>query len=531
MKKCRPLFLLPLAASISLLLSTTPLFAQDEEAPATPATLSSPAATSAAPAATETKSFENSVVRVFSTQRAPDLSKPWTKLSPKELSGSGVIIEGKRILTNAHMVTYASQVQVQGNQSGDKLLATVEFYAPQVDLAVLKIEDESFFDSRPPIQRDTALPHLKQNVMAYGYPTGGTTISITKGIVSRIEFVNYGPNTQGLRIQIDAAINPGNSGGPAMSGDKMIGLAFSGIQKAQSIGYIIPTEEIELFLKDIADGKYDGKSALFDSLQTLENGALRSYLKLPAGAEGLLVSQLENDDPNYPLQPWDLITHYGEVPVDNQGMVKIKEAGDLRIRAAYLIQHIEKDGKVPMTIIRKGKTMTVQVPTRKDSPSLIHNTIGEAPSYFIYGPMVFSSISSETYSQLNQVPSALIQALAQLKNPIITRRGDKPSTPDEELVIVPSAFFSHKLSKGYGSPVLRVISTINGVHVRNLKHLVELLRDSTEEFTVITFESRGGEHVVFPHKEALAATEQILIDNGIRSQASADLLPIWNAKH
>ena len=84
-----------------------------------------------------------------------------------------------------------------------------------------------------------------------------------------------------MRIQIDAAINPGNSGGPAIAGDKMIGLAFSKLGgDTQNIGYIIPNEEVDLFLKDIADGHYDGKPAMYDELQTLENPALRDYLKL-----------------------------------------------------------------------------------------------------------------------------------------------------------------------------------------------------------------------------------------------------------
>src|SRR5690348_8067581 len=57
---------------------------------------------------TETKSsvVENSVVKVFSTVRYPDFFKPWTKQAPSEVTGTGVVIEGKRILSNAHVVLY-----------------------------------------------------------------------------------------------------------------------------------------------------------------------------------------------------------------------------------------------------------------------------------------------------------------------------------------------------------------------------------------------------------------------------------------
>ena len=159
--------------------------------------------------------------------RYPDPYKPWTKESPSDATGSGVVIEGKRILTCAHVVLYASQVQVQANQAGDKISAKVEAIAPGIDLAVLKLDDETFFDTHPPLPARKALPEIKDTVMAYGYPEGGTSLSITKGIVSRIEFESYNFPVSGLRIQIDAAINPGNSGGPAVAGDKMIGLAFS----------------------------------------------------------------------------------------------------------------------------------------------------------------------------------------------------------------------------------------------------------------------------------------------------------------
>ncbi|HUA89868.1 MAG TPA: trypsin-like peptidase domain-containing protein, partial [Steroidobacteraceae bacterium] len=115
---------------------------------------------------------ESAVVKVFSTMRRPDLAKPWSKAAPAEATGSGVIIEGHRILTNAHVVAYASQVQVQGNQSGDKFAATVESFAPGIDLAVLKLEDDAFFATRPPLPRAAALPQVKDAVLAYGFPTG-----------------------------------------------------------------------------------------------------------------------------------------------------------------------------------------------------------------------------------------------------------------------------------------------------------------------------------------------------------------------
>ena len=50
-------------------------------------------------------------------------------------------------------------------------------------------------------------------VAVVGYPIGGDTISVTSGVVSRIEVTSYvHGSTELLGVQIDAAINSGNSG-------------------------------------------------------------------------------------------------------------------------------------------------------------------------------------------------------------------------------------------------------------------------------------------------------------------------------
>ncbi len=77
---------------------------------------------------------ENAVVKIFATKRNPDPFRPWTKQPSQEISGSGVVIEGKRILTNAHVVLYASQIEVQAHEGSNKISATVEACAPGIDL-------------------------------------------------------------------------------------------------------------------------------------------------------------------------------------------------------------------------------------------------------------------------------------------------------------------------------------------------------------------------------------------------------------
>ena len=526
-----------LAASlVASLVATSPALAQPTAASAVPtpapvpATVPAPASTVAstpAPATPIPANLENSVVKVFSTLRRPDPYKPWTKAAPAEVTGSGVVIEGKRILTNAHVVGYASQVQIQASQDGDKLSATVVAVARGIDLAILKLDDESFFNTHPPVARASVLPDVREQVFAYGYPTGGNSLSITKGIVSRIEFVNYNLGTSGLRIQIDAAINPGNSGGPAIAGDKMVGLAFGGAVNAQNIGYIIPNEEVEIFLRDVADGKYHGKPSMLDEVQTLENPTLRAYLKLDKSVEGAVVQRPQQTDAAYPLKEWDVITHIGDSPIDNQGMVKL--GPNLRVRFMYRVQQLAVNGKVPLTVVRGGQTLKVQVPLFVGRKLLIPDLDGGYPSYFIFGPMVFSRASMEFTSFLNGNP-AIMAGYSFIANPLVTRRGEQPTAEREELVVVSSPFFPHKTVTGYSNRFGAVVYSVNKVPVRSLAHLVQLLRDAKDELLVIHFDQRGGETMVVRRRDMMDATESVLSDNGIRLQGTQDMLDVWNKK-
>jgi S1-C subfamily serine protease len=184
-------------------------------------------------------SIRDCVVKIYSTQRGPDFVRPWTKSAPQESVASGVVIAGKRILTNAHVVQCATQIFVQANGSTEKLTARVGVIALDVDLAVLRLEDETFFAEHPALPLADGIPRVKDKVTVYGYPVGGDQLSVTEGIVLRVDDAGFYYMDHGLRIQVDAALNPGNSGGPAVSEGRIVGVVFSKLLKAESIGPLV----------------------------------------------------------------------------------------------------------------------------------------------------------------------------------------------------------------------------------------------------------------------------------------------------
>ena len=300
----------------------------------------------------------------------------------------------------------------------------------------------------------------------------------------------------------------------------MIGLAFSaGLGGGDNIGYIIPSEEIDLFLKDVADGKYDGKPALTDGLATFENDVLKGKLNMKR-AVGMIVSNVTPGVKDYPLKEWDVIVKIGDKEIDNVGMVPIKD--NLRVRFQYLVQKFAKDGKVALTIVRDGKEQVVQVPVAPRHDELIPAMMGKYPDYFIYGPIVFSTATAEFVANLERAGPGYFALFSYIGSPLVTRRGDKEAFPGERLVVVSSPMFPHKMAKGYSSPTLKVVKSVNGTRIKNIRHLVETLRDAQDKYIVFEFDDRGSESIGFDPKEALQATEEI---PSPRQQASASSPP------
>ena len=132
--------------------------------------------------------ISDSVVKIHATLREPNFVRPWTKDSPSEVSGSGVILAGKRILTNAHVVGYASQVFVQANQSTKRVPAKVKVFVAGTRHGDSRSRQPGLLRQRPALLLADNLPAMKQSVSVYGYPVGGEQLSITQGVVSRIEY-------------------------------------------------------------------------------------------------------------------------------------------------------------------------------------------------------------------------------------------------------------------------------------------------------------------------------------------------------
>ena len=271
-------------------------------------------------------SYEKSVVMIMAVNQDYDYSMPWKKEPMGRGVGSGFVIDGNRILTNAHNVANQRYIEVKKQNFAQRYPAQVQFVGHDCDLAILTVANPAFFSDTEPVVFGP-IPTINSTVQTCGFPMGGRQVSVTEGVVSRLETSIYSHSqaAQHLVVQTDAAINPGNSGGPVFQNGQVVGVAFQGLQSSDNIGYMIPTTIIRHFLKDIEDGRYDGFGKLGVSLfPGLHNASYKQYLQIPPNEDGVIITDiLSNSTLREIFQIGDVITKIGDFNVDNDGQIMI----------------------------------------------------------------------------------------------------------------------------------------------------------------------------------------------------------------
>src|SRR5205823_1280809 len=116
--------------------------------------------------------IQKSVVRITTTAVEPDYKAPWNAGAIGRGIGAGFLIDGSRILTNAHVISNARYLTVERDGDPNKYPAKVLFVAHDCDLALITVESPEFFKGMIPLQFG-GIPELESVVSAYGFPIGG----------------------------------------------------------------------------------------------------------------------------------------------------------------------------------------------------------------------------------------------------------------------------------------------------------------------------------------------------------------------
>lgn len=408
-----------------------------------------------------------SVLRIEVSTLVPDIRSPWNTGQFGGGVGTGFIIGDNRILTNAHVVSHGQRILLSIPGSPKKYPAKVQAIAHDCDLALLKVEDFSDFAKFPAFAIGD-LPSLESAVRVIGYPVGGDRLSVTRGVVSRIDFQLYAHSNADshLVIQIDAAINPGNSGGPVVQGDKVVGVAFQALTDADNTGYIIPTPVIRRFLNDIEDGKYDRYAELGVADFNLTNPAMRAALKLPPDDTGVLITNVVlTSTADGVLADGDILLGIDGHPIDSTGMVTL----DGETVSYNEVMERKLTGEtIVLRFLRGGAEREVTTALKPLLPSAMYAIDYESkPRYVVFAGLVFQPLDTNLYAAagLDDVNVRRLYA-DYVHEGVFKRRQD---------VVILSRIESDPVTSHLTRFARLAVDKINGTEVTSLRHAYELL--------------------------------------------------------
>ncbi len=454
--------------------------------------------------------IKKAIVKIYTTSKEPSYKKPWINRISRS-SGSGAVIDGNLILTNAHVVANQTYIEVQRFDIAKRFIGKVVAVSHELDLALITTEDKSFFKGIKPLKIGT-LPETEQKILVYGYPMGGKTQSVTSGVVSRIEHQRYVHSGEKfLAIQVDAAINPGNSGGPAISNGKIVGVVMQGITFSQNIGYLVPTIMIKHFLKDIKDGKVNGVPQLHLFISKLENPSAKRYYGLDGNKTGILVDKV------MPLGNSAGILKKGDIILSIDG-VKIEDDGTVAFRpgeytsAKYLTDLHQFGDTVKLKVWRNKKLLDLNITMNKpnDKVWLVKPfEYDKDPTYFIYGGYLFSPLVENLVDSGKGKDCSIYGLL----NKFATKK------KQEQPILL--GVFADRSNRGNQDLYNYLPIKINGKDIVNFKEFYKKMLSQKDGFIVL--EDANNMQVIIDVKEAKARHKHILQMYNVEFDRSKDL--------
>ena len=432
-----------------------------------------------------------SVVQIYATGVKPNYTSPWMVSEQIQWTASGFLIDGRRIVTNAHCVHNATVLQVQRQDHPKKWRARATTLAHDIDLAIVEVDEEDFWTdvSVAELAPPSYSLDLYSEVIVIGFPLGGSTICVTKGVISRfdaqlyihaqlegvIETCKSNPGPVFL-LQVDSAINGGSSGGPALDeGGRVVGVASSGREDGEAIGYVIPISILHIFLDEVEKtGTWSGISEIGLLWRKIESDSYRSYLGMKDGETGVLILEVAPLGAlNDLVKPGDVVTHIDSLRVSNEGKVPIEVSGQhVYCDFEALVTCKPKGNETSFALLRKnGEDGTLEKVTVNKAmtpiPSFAPRFHGfdAHPDYVLIGGLVFSRLSVPIFRSV--LSSSLLKKI------------DKYKQSDEDEAVIMVNVLQHDINIGSGRLDMP-LKSVNGIEIKSLKQLAQIARSLEE---------------------------------------------------
>lgn len=431
-----------------------------------------------------------SVVRVNVTNQPWDFLRPWGKRPPFSRRAIGAVLPGGKILITAEMVANSTFIELESPEGGVKTPATVDVVDYEANLALLKTDDAEFLKAYEPIEITAA--HIGDNVSILQLEATGTPL-VTPGTLTSIEASRYPISDAPLliyRVTSNLQFRDSSFTMPVAREGKLVGILMRFDNNAKN-AELVPTPVIEHFLKDAADGKYDGFPSAGMGFASTRDPMFRRYLALSGGG-GVYVTQIRKDSPaaKAGLQEGDTILSIGGEAVDQDGNYNDPDYGKLAVSHLLSTKHFTGE-TVKFNIVRKGEKKDLDIVLDHRGPENYVSDpyiIDRAPRFYILGGLVLQELSRQYLREfgtdwVKRAPDELVY-IDRYQSDLFPDAGKK--------VVVLSRVLPSDATIGYEQLRGLVVTKINGIELKGLADVPGALAKAENGLHKVEFGSDPG---------------------------------------
>jgi hypothetical protein len=462
------------------------------------------------------QTFENSVVTILVTSQKHDYASPWQKGEITRSVISGCVLEGKRILTSAYSLTDHVLIEVMKKDESRKFSASVVIMDYHCGLAMLKVDDESFFNGLQPVSLSPAGELSGRTAKVYKWDSMSSLkeylAELTK---TSIRF--YDPNCGVLMLQFSTSMNEGGTGEPVFIDNRLAGIV-TGLNTETKTMYVIGSAMIRRMMLDASDGTYDGLPFFWiDGIELRGDVNLRDYYGMQGNDGGVLVTDIPAiSSGSDALKKDDIILAIEGKSIDDRGNYD-SPYGKLYFYALLQMDHFIGD-TVSMIVMRDKKKITVRFKLKPIPGSCCTIPIisyDSNPRYYIFGGLVFQELTAgylESFGKdwKQMADKRLLYYYDNIK--LLSDLG-----PDNRVIIL-SRVLPDTVNKGYQFQKDLIIEKINGVPARDLKDMKRIIESSGNRF--IVFEFVGQTTIVLDREQAVRNGKIIMMKYNIISTSN-----------
>lgn len=430
------------------------------------------------------------LVKVNVTFQAWNARIPWQKGSPGARRGLGVLLEGNRILVTGQLVADAIYIELEQADTGRKIPAKVNAVDYEANLALLEPSSaaKDFFADLKPLKVDGDA-RIGDKLQTWQLGRVGDLI-VTPLEINKVLTSLY--NVEGSLFLAYETIGIIRSEAnsftlPVVKDGKLAGLLLRYDSKNQT-ATILPGPIIEHFLKDYADGEYQGFPSLGVEYQITLDDQFREYLGLKKDQQGVYVSGVTKGGSaeQIGIKEEDIILEMNGYDVDSRGDYKDPKFGTLNL--SHIVRGNSYVGdEVKVKVLREGKEVTLTGRLTRKNPKdflVAPYLFDRGSNFLVMGGLIFQELSIPFLQSFGND----WETSAPLRLVHVAKHTDDYEKEGRRKIVILAAALPTRSTQGYERVGGAIVNEVNGQRINDLADLDKVFKESRESIHTIKLE-------------------------------------------